>query len=147
MTLFTIGFTKTTAEEFFAKLRDAGVKTVLDARIHRDGQLSGFAKLPDLRYFLTELARSGYEPLTSLAPTASLLKSYRDKELSWEQYAQAYRKLLEERQPDRQIDPALLAHGCLLCSEKSPDKCHRRIAAEYLRDAFADTHRIEIVHL
>jgi uncharacterized protein (DUF488 family) len=146
-TLYTIGFTKTTAEEFFRKLREAGVETVLDTRIHRDGQLSGFAKVPDLPYFLKQLARSEYRPLPQLAPTATLLKAYRDKELRWDEYAHAYRELLEERRPERDIDPALLDHACLLCSEDLPEHCHRRIAAEYLRDAFAATTHIEIVHL
>ncbi|MDB5073533.1 MAG: hypothetical protein JWM87_4644 [Candidatus Eremiobacteraeota bacterium] len=147
MTLYTIGFTKTTAEQFFRILRDAGVKAVLDTRLHRDGQLSGFAKVPDLPYFLRQLARSEYKALPELAPAAPLLKAYRDKELSWDQYAHAYRDLLERRRPECEIDSALLDRGCLLCSEHSAEHCHRRIAAEYLRDAFAERAWIEIVHL
>ncbi|MEA2719615.1 MAG: hypothetical protein QOJ39_1479 [Candidatus Eremiobacteraeota bacterium] len=147
MTLYTIGFTKTTAEEFFTRLRRANVKIVLDARLQRDGQLSGFAKVPDLPYFLDRLTGSAYEAVTALAPTASLLKPYRAKQLSWDEYAQAYRELLHERRPERGIDIALLDRACLLCSEHSPERCHRKIAAEYLRDAFAPLAQIEIVHL
>ena len=147
VTLYTIGSTKTTAEEFFRRLRDAGVKTVLETRLHRDGQLSGFAKVPDLPYFLRELVRCEYQALPELAPTAQLLKAYRDKQLSWVEYARAYRELLEERRPEREIDSSLLDHGCLLCSEHSAEHCHRRIAAEYLREVFADRIQIEIVHL
>jgi uncharacterized protein YeaO (DUF488 family) len=145
--LFTIGFTKTTAQDFFRRLRDARVKTVLDTRLHRNGQLSGFAKFPDLPYFLRQLARSEYEALPELAPAAQLLKAYRDKQLSWDEYAHAYRELLEQRRPEREIDSAQLDHGCLLCSEHSAQHCHRRIAAEYLRDMFAETVRIDVVHL
>jgi uncharacterized protein (DUF488 family) len=145
--LYTIGFTKSTAEDFFRRLREAGVKAVLDTRLHRDGQLSGFAKVPDLPYFLRQLARSEYEALPDLAPTAQLLNAYRDKQLSWAEYARAYRELLEQRRPEREIGSALLDHGCLLCSEHSAEHCHRRIAAEYLRDALAESARIEIVHL
>lgn len=147
MTLYTIGFTKTTAEDFFRRLRGAGVRTVLDTRLHRDGQLSGFAKVPDLPYFLRELVRCEYHALPELAPAAELLKAYRDKRLSWDDYAQAYRELLAQRRPEREIDSALLDRGCLLCSEHSAEHCHRRIAAEYLREAFADRTHIEIVHL
>lgn len=147
MTLFTIGFTKTTAENFFGRLRGAAVKTVLDVRLHRDGQLAGFAKVPDLPYFLAQLAGSAYEPCPILAPAPALLKAYRDKQLSWDEYARAYRALLVERAPERQIDPAALDRACLLCSEHSADRCHRRIAADYLRDAFAPAASIEIVHL
>jgi uncharacterized protein (DUF488 family) len=44
--LYTIGFTKSSAEAFFGKLRSGGVRTVLDTRLHRTGQLAGFAKDP-----------------------------------------------------------------------------------------------------
>jgi uncharacterized protein YeaO (DUF488 family) len=100
--LYTIGFTRTTAEEFFAKLRGAGIVRVIDARIRRDGQLSGFAKMPDFEYFLTKLTSSVYQQSPSLRPTPELLKSYRDKALSWDQYAEAYRNLLRERRPERE---------------------------------------------
>jgi uncharacterized protein YeaO (DUF488 family) len=145
--LYTIGFTRTPAEEFFGKLRDAGVERVLDTRIRRDGQLSGFAKVPDLPYFLDRLAACDYEAVPSLAPTAALLEAYREKQLTWDEYAQAYRELLQERRPERDVDVALLDGACLLCSEHSPQRCHRRIAAEYLRDAFAGRAAIEVVHL
>ena len=146
VTLYTIGFTKWSAESFFGTLRGAAVRTVLDTRLHRDGQLSGFAKVPDLPYFLDRLAHSEYVALPSLAPAAAMLKSYRAKQLSWDEYARAYRELLEMRRPEREMDPALLDRACLLCSEHLPQHCHRTIAAEYLRDAFAAA-RIEIVHL
>ena len=42
--LFTIGFTKKSAERFFTLLKDAGVKRVLDIRLNNVSQLSGFAK-------------------------------------------------------------------------------------------------------
>jgi uncharacterized protein YeaO (DUF488 family) len=113
--LYTIGFTRTTAEEFFAKLRGAGIVRVIDARIRRDGQLSGFAKMPDFEYFLTKLTSSVYQQSPSLRPTPELLKSYRDKALSWDQYAEAYRNLLRERRPEREYASGELDHACLLC--------------------------------
>jgi uncharacterized protein (DUF488 family) len=48
----TIGFTKTTAEGFFERLLNAGVKKVMDVRLHNTSQLAGFAKADDLAYFL-----------------------------------------------------------------------------------------------
>jgi len=145
--LFTVGFTQTTAETFFGKLRDAGIVRVLDTRIHRDGQLSGFAKVPDLPYFLAQLTDSAYQASPSLAPTAAMLKSYRERLLSWEQYAEAYRRLLHERKPEQGLTPAELDRACLLCSELAPSTCHRRLAAEYLQDAFRDCAELEVVHL
>lgn len=39
--LFTIGFTKKSAEEFFTKLKNAGVARVLDVRLNNSSQLAG----------------------------------------------------------------------------------------------------------
>ena len=147
MTLYTIGFTKTTAEQFFGRLRRAEVMTVLDTRLNRGGQLAGFAKVPDLPYFLRELANCGYDAVPALAPADDLIAAYRDRRLDWDAYAAGYRALLRERRPERDLSPAQLDSACLLCSEHAPDRCHRRLAAEYLRDAFAPAGTIEIVHL
>jgi hypothetical protein len=63
--LCTIGFAGKTAEEFFGLLSQAGVEKLIDIRQNRAGQLSGFAKHPDLAYFLREVAKIdySYEPL------------------------------------------------------------------------------------
>ena len=68
-TLFTIGFTQKTAEQFFGLLQDAGVQRVIDIRENRIGQLAGFAKFPDIAFFLDRLLgiKYVYEPL--LAPS------------------------------------------------------------------------------
>ena len=47
-TIYTIGFTQKTAEEFFRLLQEAGVRKLIDVRENRAGQLAGFAKFPDL---------------------------------------------------------------------------------------------------
>jgi uncharacterized protein (DUF488 family) len=147
MKISTIGFTKTTAERFFAKLTDAGVRTVLDTRLRTGGQLSGFAKTPDLPYFLRAVAGIGYRHVADLAPTEDLLDRYRAKGSSWDEYAAAYRRLLEERRPERALDAILLDQACLLCSEHTADRCHRRVAAEYLREVLGPGVGVEIVHL
>ncbi|MGP6159410.1 MAG: DUF488 family protein [Vulcanimicrobiaceae bacterium] len=147
MTLFTIGFTQTTARGFFERITAAGVRIVLDTRIHRDSQLSGFAKAVDLEYFLAELSGSAYRAEPIFAPTAELLKQYRDKQLSWKEYEERYRLLLYERHPKDVLKPEDLDGACLLCSEHKPDLCHRRLAAEYLCDAYRGASPFEIVHL
>lgn len=147
MKLYTIGFTQTTAEQFFTTLREANVSRILDTRLNRGGQLSGFAKVPDLPYFLRELTGAGYEAVPNLAPTADLLQHYRAKALTWDEYAERYLELLHERKPERTIDLDTLDNACLLCSEHSPQRCHRRVAAEYLRERLAPRADLEIVHL
>ncbi len=48
----TIGFTQSTAEHFFERLIGAGVRKVVDVRLHNTSQLAGFAKAEDLAWFL-----------------------------------------------------------------------------------------------
>ncbi|EZP73664.1 hypothetical protein BV96_01107 [Sphingomonas paucimobilis] len=144
MKLFTIGFTKSKASNFFGRLEKAGVNRVVDTRLNRISQLAGFAKQDDLNFFLSRIAGIAYEVEELLAPTADILDAYRKKEMGWEEYARRYRSLLDARKIEQRLDLGHLQGTCLLCSEATPDHCHRRLAAEYLSEARAD---LEIVHL
>jgi uncharacterized protein (DUF488 family) len=141
--VFTIGFTKKSAERFFTTLRDAGVLRVLDTRLNNNSQLAGFSKRDDLRYFLRSLAGIDYEHVTDLAPTAELLAAYRKAKDGWSAYEEAFLALMQERKIER-LPRELIAGGCLLCSEDTPDHCHRRLVAEYLQRHWGE---VEIVHL
>ena len=132
MRLYTIGFTKTTAENFFDRLERAGVKRLLDVRLHRDSQLSGFARERDLPFFLGRLVSARYEVAEVLAPTPELLSAYRSKAIDWDEYASGYKRLLVERSVESQTVLEGLSGSCLLCSEAKPEKCHRRLAAKLL---------------
>jgi len=146
--LCTIGFAGKTAEEFFTLLKDAGVRQVLDIRQHRGGQLSGFAKHPDLAYFLNGIAGIAYEHEPLLAPTPELLKTYRDSK-DWPAYERDFLALMKARNIPEIIDPEIWSSPiALLCSEPGPEKCHRRLVA----DLFAQHLRgkgleVEIRHL
>lgn len=144
MRLFTIGFTKTPARAFFERLAAAGVRHVVDTRLNRVSQLSGFAKERDLAFFLDRIGGIDYSVEALLAPTAELLDAYRRKELGWDEYARRYLDLLNAREVERRVDLANLDGGCLLCSEATPEHCHRRLAADYLAEAAVG---LEIVHL
>lgn len=134
--LYTIGFTKKSASEFFELLRGAGVRRVLDVRLNRTSQLAGFAKEKDLRFFLTALGSIDHVVVDALAPTAELLDAYRSKSIGWSDYEKGYRALLGNRAVERLVSREMLEGGCLLCSEHTADKCHRRVAAEYLAEHF-----------
>ena len=68
MRLFTIGFTKKRAREFFfTKLVRSGVKRVVDVRLRNTSGLSGFSKKDDLKYFLEMIGPIEYIHLTELA--------------------------------------------------------------------------------
>ena len=142
--LFTIGFTKKSAETFFTKLQSAGVKRVVDVRLHNNSQLAGFSKRDDLAYFLRAIAGIEYVHLTDLAPTQELLDRYKKVDRDWPAYERDFRQLISDRKIDETISPNLLDGGCLLCSEDQPHHCHRRLVAEHLRDRWGD---VEIEHL
>lgn len=144
VTLFTIGFTRTGAEAFFTLLRDAGVKRVLDIRLNASSQLAGFAKSENLRFFLKAICDIEYVPVPELAPTKEMLESYRGGAGDWAEYERRYRALLEERKAIEVISREMLDGCCLLCSEHEPERCHRRLAAEYFLERLGN---IEIVHL
>ena len=146
MKLYTIGFTQKSAKEFFERLRDNGVQRLIDIRIHPQGQLSGFARQADLPYFLQELAgQCEYLYLPVLAPTEEIMKDYR-KDGNWLRYASRFEALMDERNVPAGLDKSIFetATGCLLCSEASPEHCHRRLAAERLARHWPG---LEIIHL
>jgi uncharacterized protein (DUF488 family) len=146
--LYTIGFAGKTAEEFFLLLEQARVEKLIDIRLNRGGQLSGFAKHPDLEYFLKKLASIGYSHEPQLAPTSALLEAYRDNK-DWAAYETGFLALLQERGIPQSFDArAWPQRATLLCSEPGPEKCHRRLVADLLAAHWrAQDHNVEIRHL
>ena len=144
MKLYTIGFTKTSAESFFTRLRDGGVKRVVDVRLNNVSQLAGFAKKDDLRYFLQAIVGIEYAHCPVLAPTQGMLDSYRKAGGDWAEYERRFLDLMAERRIEEAVRPDLLDDACLLCSEDKPHHCHRRLVAEYLQEKWGG---VEIDHL
>ncbi len=146
--LCTIGFAGKTAEEFFWLLTEAKVEKVIDIRQHREGQLSGFAKHPDLAYFLERVASIHYFHEPQLAPTPDLLKAYRESK-DWPAYETGFLALMKDRGIPESIDArAWPLKAALLCSEPGPEKCHRRLVADLLATHWrAQGHSVEIRHL
>lgn len=142
--LYTIGFTEKSAEKFFDLLRNNRVKKIVDTRINNVSQLSGFAKGSDLKFFANEIGHMDYEHNIDFAPTKELLSRYRDKNMTWAQYEIEYLNLLDMRKIVHKINIDTLHENCLLCSEHTPEKCHRRLLAEYLQKVRND---IQIIHL
>ncbi len=142
--LFTIGFTRKSARHFFGALIDAGVRRVVDVRLNNVSQLAGFTKKGDLEYFLGQIGDIAYLHLPDLAPTQGMLDAYRKGGGSWEAYEDEFLALLARRRIEERIPPGVLDYGCLLCSEPTPERCHRRLVADYLREKWGT---IEIRHL
>lgn len=142
--IYTIGFTKNTAEQFFTKLRQSGTKRVIDVRLNNVSQLVGFTKKDDLRFFLREICNMGYEHLPVLAPTQEILDGFKKNKIDWGTYEEKFKALMTERKIDVTVPRELIEDGCLLCSEHEPHHCHRRLIAEHLNVRWGG---IEIVHL
>lgn len=145
MEVYSIGFTKKTAEQFFEILKKENIRRLLDVRLNNVSQLAGFAKRDDLRYFLREICNAEYlhEPL--LAPTQEMLDGYKKKKGSWAEYEQKFTSLMEERKVEEKLEPSMFStRTVLLCSEPSPQHCHRRLVLEYL---FKKWGNISIHHL
>ena len=145
MEVYTIGFTKRTAADFFGTLRRAGVKCLLDVRLNNSSQLAGFTKKEDLPFFLKEICGAEYihEPL--LAPTQDVLDDYKKRKGSWQNYERRFLQLMEQRRIEEKIDRQLFeVPTALLCSEATAQHCHRRLVLEYLSRKWGN---IKAVHL
>tara|TARA_R110002073_G_scaffold245940_1_gene408695 strand:+ start:7443 stop:7883 length:441 start_codon:yes stop_codon:yes gene_type:complete len=141
---FTIGFTKKSAETFFTKLRESGVKRLLDVRLNNSSQLAGFAKRDDLRFFLKSLADIEYEHVPELAPTKDILDAYKKHGGDWQVYEAEFMELMARRNIEKQLEQEPFQSSCLLCSEHLPKLCHRRLVLEYLQEKWGG---IEVTHL
>jgi uncharacterized protein (DUF488 family) len=144
MKIFTIGFTKKSAEQFFDTLSRNGVTKLMDIRLNNTSQLAAFAKAEDLKYFLKKICAIEYRHLPQCAPSEDLLKKYQKKEIDWAGYEKEYKGLINKRNVVTLFNKDSLANSCFLCSEPTPEQCHRRLLVEYLKEHFTD---IEIIHI
>ncbi|NJO84212.1 MAG: DUF488 domain-containing protein [Blastochloris sp.] len=144
-TLYTIGFTRLTLAEFVGLLRSAQVDVVVDTRLRNTSQLAGWAKRDDLAFLLHEGFGIAYEHIPPFAPTDELLDAYRTSR-DWDSYATAFRSLMIRRDVGTLGRDLFARHlaPCLLCSEPTPEHCHRRLLAEYLSEQISG---VEINHL
>ncbi|RUO68349.1 DUF488 family protein [Idiomarina ramblicola] len=141
----TIGFTQTRAQEFFENLKINEVKKLIDVRINPTSQLSGFAKAKDLKFFLNEICDISYQHEPLLCPEKELLKEYRSDMLSWNQYEIRFLDLMSKRKIEEELSLDYFDSSCLLCSEKKPHNCHRRLVVEYLNSYW--NNRLVVKHI
>ncbi|MFI5003595.1 MAG: DUF488 family protein [Solirubrobacterales bacterium] len=145
MEIYTIGFTQTTAEHFFGRLKAANVERLLDVRLNNSSQLAGFAKAQDLPFFLRELLSARYEHDPRLAPTQDMLDDYKKRKGDWSTYERGFLELMAQRQIERALSPVEFdVPTALLCSEATAEHCHRRLVCEYLAERWPD---VRPVHL
>lgn len=147
MTIYTIGFTKKSAEQFFGLIKANEIEILLDVRLNNKSQLAGFTKEDDLRYFLAELCHCEYRHCPEFAPTKEILDSYKKNLITWAEYVERYTALMERRGEYLRFADRFSKYSrvCLLCSEPTPEQCHRRLIAEMI--ASTSPEQIEIKHI
>lgn len=145
MEVFTIGFAKKTAPEFFETLRRANIKRLIDIRLKNTSQLARFTRREDLPYFLRELCGADYVHEPMLSPSQDILDAYKKQKGSWEEFERRFLALMAERRIEDAVDRGSFeTPTVLLCSEPTADDCHRRLVLEYLREKWGN---LEITHL
>lgn len=154
MRVYTIGFGGKSAQAFFAKLSEAGVEKLIDIRRSNNTLYCGFTRSRDLPFFLERLGRIQYVHEPEFAPSVELLRDYqvrmkknkKDPD-TWPEYVRRF----SEEIAGRAVMDLFRKHAegvrsvCLLCTEPIPDKCHRRLLAEYIQEQAGDA--IDIIHL
>lgn len=145
--IFTIGFTQKSAEDFFSLLLQNKVDLLIDIRLNNTSQLSGFAKFPDIQFFLNNIGSINYIHDTVFSPTDILLKDYKSKKVTWNEYENIFENIMSKRDIDTYIQKNYSKFSnqniCLLCSEPTAKQCHRRLVAEHFREVL----KSDIVHL
>jgi uncharacterized protein (DUF488 family) len=144
MKVYTIGFTKKSARQFFGLLRGSGASTLVDVRLNNVSQLAGFTKRDDLEFFLREVCAMRYLHRPELAPTQEMLDGYKKRGTSWAEYEAHFLALIAQRRIEETLPRSFVDNAVLLCSEDKADQCHRRLVAEYLADKWGD---ITVEHL
>lgn len=144
MEIYTIGFTKKSAEQFFGLLKQARVQRLIDIRLNNSSQLAGFTKARDLKYFLREILDAEYVHMPDLAPEKATLDAYRESG-DWAAYVGEFNRTLEKRAPELRLTQEYFeVPTVLLCSEPVPDQCHRRLVVEYLASKWPEVHRVDL---
>jgi uncharacterized protein (DUF488 family) len=143
--VYTIGYTRKSLERFIHLLQEAGVDAVIDIRLRNTSQLAGFAKRDDLAFLLREGFSMEYEHRPDLAPTPEILDAYR-ADGDWLAYEASFEALMAQRQADAAGRELLARYRrpCLLCAEPEPDRCHRRLVAEWWAQRLPG---VEVKHL
>ena len=146
MIIYTIGFAQKNSERFFNLIRNNEIEVLIDIRLNNKSQLAGFTKGNDLPFLLKEICNCKYVHKIDYAPSKDILSAYQKKEIDWQEYEKRFLPLIEKRKIECDFERSFLAYKkvCLLCTEPTPEMCHRRLVAEYLKRKLPG---ISIVHI
>jgi uncharacterized protein (DUF488 family) len=128
MTLFTLGYEGATAGAFVARLKAAGVKTVVDVRELPLSRKPGFSKSALAR--ILHQAGIAYVHLAELGCPKPIRDRYRT-DGDWSAYTRAFRTYLarQDGAVSELVRIAMSTTACLVCFESDFNRCHRSIVA------------------
>jgi uncharacterized protein (DUF488 family) len=131
-TLYTIGYEGADADRFLTTLKDAGVATVADVRAVALSRKKGFSK-NQLRGNLAE-AGLGYRHFIDLGTPKAGREAARagDTERMHRIFCEQLATAGAQTQLEELAELAGTEAICLLCFERDPAQCHRRLIAERL---------------
>jgi uncharacterized protein (DUF488 family) len=141
MQIYTVGYAKKSAEEFFELIKQNEIDVLVDVRLYNSSQLAEYAKKADLQYFLGEICDCKYVHTPQFAPTVKLLDDYKNGRTSWAEYEVIYDALVTDISYFEIFENVRI---CLLCAEEKPSQCHRRLLAEKIAQNYEN---VRITHL
>lgn len=141
--LATIGYEQSSLDDFIATLEAANVTTLIDVREVPISRRKGFSK----NILRNALADNGieYVHLVGLGdPKAGRVAARSDR---FEEFLEIYSTHLKSDRArtdlQRALEIVLTGGVCLMCYERSPIECHRKLVA----DALSDKTDLAIKHL
>jgi uncharacterized protein (DUF488 family) len=136
--VYTIGYGGRSPEEFIGLLTGNGIVAVVDVRLRPDRSSMGvYAKAKDPEKGIERLLSRAGIRYFSFVELGNLFLDFDDWQVRY--------RLLMEKAGDLLTERLLQVPQpfCLLCAEKSADRCHRAIIAEYLAKSGAEVKHIE----
>ncbi len=129
--LYTIGYSGLTPDRFVQKLKDAGVRVLVDVRDRPFSRKRGFSK--NLLREVLELNQIEYLHVQTLGVPATMRYELRSGG-NLQEYLEKYRRYLDSCQETlRSLHKLALEKSCcLMCVEEDVLECHRSVVAEAL---------------
>jgi uncharacterized protein (DUF488 family) len=138
MKLYTIGYGGRTPEEFLRLLANRGIRAVVDVRLRPDRSSMGtYVKAKEPHKGIEGwLSRAGVQYF-SFIELGNLFLEFDDWQSRYRNLMERAGDLLTERLC--KVPPPF----CLMCAEKSADRCHRAIIASYFAERGFDVEHLE----
>jgi uncharacterized protein (DUF488 family) len=142
--LFTTGYEGQTIQNFIKKILSEHIETIIDIRENPNSRKPGFSK----NIFRKQLGTAGvgYYHFQELGTPKPLRKFLSDNQ-DYEKFFEEYKAFLPEFQDaiDDIVEIGSQKRICLLCFEKDPHFCHRKVVAELI--SYYTGRDIAVIHI